>query len=83
MTLEPCSHHGRTPPCADALIAAGIARVVISAVEDPDPRVSGNGHARLCRAGREGRDRIARSRKPGCDLAGFFSRIGVGGRMWC
>jgi diaminohydroxyphosphoribosylaminopyrimidine deaminase/5-amino-6-(5-phosphoribosylamino)uracil reductase len=49
-TLEPCIHHGQTGPCSDALLAAGVARVV-SALEDPDPRVSGRGHAALQAAG--------------------------------
>jgi diaminohydroxyphosphoribosylaminopyrimidine deaminase/5-amino-6-(5-phosphoribosylamino)uracil reductase len=50
VTLEPCSHHGKSPPCADAIVAAGIARVV-SALEDPNPEVAGQGHARLRAAG--------------------------------
>jgi diaminohydroxyphosphoribosylaminopyrimidine deaminase/5-amino-6-(5-phosphoribosylamino)uracil reductase len=49
-TLEPCSHFGKSPPCADAIIAAGITRVV-SAIEDPNPEVAGQGHARLRAAG--------------------------------
>jgi diaminohydroxyphosphoribosylaminopyrimidine deaminase/5-amino-6-(5-phosphoribosylamino)uracil reductase len=49
-TLEPCAHHGRTPPCADAVIEAGVGRVVIG-VTDPDPKVAGQGIERLRRAG--------------------------------
>jgi diaminohydroxyphosphoribosylaminopyrimidine deaminase/5-amino-6-(5-phosphoribosylamino)uracil reductase len=50
VTLEPCSHHGRTPPCADALVNAGVARV-IAAMQDPNPQVAGNGLRRLEQAG--------------------------------
>lgn len=50
ITLEPCCHHGRTPPCTDALIRAGVARVV-AAMEDPNPRVAGKGLARLAQVG--------------------------------
>jgi diaminohydroxyphosphoribosylaminopyrimidine deaminase/5-amino-6-(5-phosphoribosylamino)uracil reductase len=52
VTLEPCSHFGKSPPCADALVTAGVVRVV-SAMEDPNPQVNGQGHARLRAAGIE------------------------------
>ncbi|MGP1276180.1 MAG: bifunctional diaminohydroxyphosphoribosylaminopyrimidine deaminase/5-amino-6-(5-phosphoribosylamino)uracil reductase RibD [Caulobacterales bacterium] len=76
VTLEPCSHHGKTPPCAEALITAGVARVFVAS-GDPDPRVSGRGIALLREAGitviegvrREDSDRLN---------AGFFTRVRTG-----
>jgi len=81
VTLEPCSHHGRTPPCCDALIEAGIAKVVV-AIEDPNPLVAGQGIARLRAAGIEvevvGGEWGNASRELNI---GFFSRM-VRGRPW-
>src|SRR3954467_5284163 len=79
VTLEPCSHHGRTPPCADALIAAEVGRVVMS-IEDPNPLVGGQGAARLRAAGVDVR------LGPGAEASrelnvGFFSRM-QRGRPW-
>ncbi len=73
VTLEPCSHHGQTPPCADALIAAGVARVVV-AVGDPDPRVSGAGIAKLRAAGITVDEGVLRE-EAGALNDGFFKRV--------
>jgi diaminohydroxyphosphoribosylaminopyrimidine deaminase/5-amino-6-(5-phosphoribosylamino)uracil reductase len=73
VTLEPCAHHGKTGPCAEALVRAGIARVV-TAIEDPDPRVSGGGHAILERAGIAFESGLMAEEARG-DMAGFLNRI--------
>lgn len=73
VTLEPCSHHGKTPPCADALIAAGVARVVL-ACRDPDPRVNGQGIAKLQAAGIAVTEGVAAPQAEELN-AGFFQRI--------
>ena len=73
VTLEPCSHFGKSPPCVDAVIASGIARVV-SAIEDPNPEVAGQGHAQLRAAGIVV-DVGLHSAEAAYDHAGHFRRI--------
>ena len=76
VTLEPCAHHGKTPPCVDAVIAAGVARVV-TAMTDPDPRVAGKGHALLRAAGIQVTEGICADQARDAH-AGFLKRVTEG-----
>ena len=79
LTLEPCSHHGRTPPCAEALIKAGVAKVII-AMEDPNPLVSGRGAALLQEAGIEVQTGLMEADAKALNI-GFIARM-TRGRPW-
>jgi diaminohydroxyphosphoribosylaminopyrimidine deaminase/5-amino-6-(5-phosphoribosylamino)uracil reductase len=72
VTLEPCAHHGRTPPCAEALVSAGVSRVV-AAASDPDDRVSGRGYQILRDAGIEVDENVL-AEEAVRDLAGYLTR---------
>jgi diaminohydroxyphosphoribosylaminopyrimidine deaminase/5-amino-6-(5-phosphoribosylamino)uracil reductase len=72
VTLEPCAHHGRTPPCAEALVSAGIKRVV-AAASDPDDRVSGRGYQILRNAGIEVEEGVL-AQEAARDLSGYLTR---------
>ncbi len=79
ISLEPCAHHGKTPPCSEALIASGVVRVV-TALTDPDPRVAGAGHARLRAAGLDVVEGVEAEAARDAH-AGFLTRI-IKGRPW-
>lgn len=76
VTLEPCAHHGNTPPCSEALVRAGVSRVVY-AIEDPDPRVAGKGRAVLEAAGIAVTDGVLRD-EAARDHAGHIARVTKG-----